>query len=226
MVDICTKLADMPKILALAARYEEVFCSVGVHPHEAAAQDGLTATQLDKYARLPEIAGIGETGLDYHYNNSPAEAQKRSLDIHIEAARAHDLPLIIHARNADDDMAAILRREAAKGGLRGVMHCFTSGLALADAALEAGFYISISGIITFRNAKEVRAAARHTPADRLLVETDAPFLAPEPHRGKRNEPAFVRHTAAHLASVRGEDEAALEEQTTRNFLALFNRVRL
>lgn len=219
MLTICTQLNDMPNIAALAETSERIFCSAGVHPHEAEAHDGLTAETLAEQALAAKAVALGETGLDYYYNHSDKEAQKRCLAIHLEVARSLDLPLIIHSRSADDDMAAILRREA--GGVKGVMHCFTSGMELAQAALEAGFYISFSGILTFRNASEVRAVAENTPIERLLVETDAPYLAPEPHRGKRNEPAFVVHTAEKLAEVKEVSKEDLIKATGDNFFNLF-----
>jgi TatD DNase family protein len=166
---------------------------------------------------------MGESGLDYFYDHSPREAQRKNFLAHIEAAREAGLPLIVHAREADDEAASMLREGAARGGLRGVMHCFTSGRALAEAALEIGFFISLSGIVTFRNAETLREIARDIPLDRLLVETDAPYLAPVPERGKRNEPAFVAHTARFVAGLKGIDEETLARATTENFYRLFTK---
>jgi TatD DNase family protein len=212
-------------VRGVAERFENVWCSVGVHPHEAGAEGQQAADTLVALADHPKVVGIGETGLDYYYEHSPREAQRESFRTHIAAARLTGLPLIVHARDADAEMANILGEEFAAAPFSGVMHCFSSGRALAEAALEIGFYISFSGILTFKKADEVRAIARDVPPDRLLVETDAPFLAPAPNRGKRNEPAFVVHTAAQLAAVTGLSPEELAQQTTDNFFRLFSRAQ-
>ena len=221
MVTISTRVRQFDKILAVAERFPQVFCSVGLHPHDAANEPELSAARLLELAAHPKVVGIGETGLDYHYDNSPRGAQREMFRVHIDAARASGLPLIVHSRDADEDMAAILAEEKAKGGFSAVMHCFSSGRGLAEKAIAMGFYLSISGIVTFKNAQDLRDIVAATPKDLLLVETDAPFLAPMPHRGKSNEPAFVAHTAAKVAELHDmapEDLAAL---TTDNFFRLF-----
>jgi len=221
MVTICTRLTEFDRVRSVAERFAGVWCSVGIHPHEAAKEPDASVEQIVDLTRHPKVVGIGETGLDYYYDRSPRERQREIFRRHIEAARRTGLPLIVHSREAEADTVALLEEGAAKGGLTGVIHCFTSSSFLAERALAIGFCISFSGIVTFRNAETLRAVAREVPADRLLVETDAPFLAPVPHRGKRNEPAFVAHTAAFLAELRGESRERLEEETTRNFRRLF-----
>ncbi len=225
MVTICTHLSRFEAVRGVAERFDNVWCSVGVHPHEAGAEGQKTADKLISLADHPKVVGIGETGLDYYYEHSPRDAQRESFHAHIAAARQTGLPLIVHARDADDEMAEILREEHAAGPFSGVMHCFSSGRSLAEAALEIGLYISFSGILTFKNADELRAIAEDVPPDRLLVETDAPYLAPVPNRGKRNEPAFVVHTAAQLAALKDMTSAQLAQQTTDNFFRLFSRAR-
>ena len=221
MVTICTKLSEFDRVRGLAERHQRVYCSVGIHPHEAAAEKAVTAEELVALARHPKVVGIGESGLDFYYNASPREAQERQFRTHIAAARASGLPLIVHARDADAEMAAILREETERGAFGGVMHCFSSGPALAEAALRLGFYLSLSGILTFKNAEGLREIAAKAPLDRLLLETDAPYLAPVPLRGKRNEPAFVRHTAERLAEIKGLELAEVARRTTANFDRLF-----
>ena len=223
MVTICTKLSEFDVVRGIAQRFPEVSCSVGVHPHEAAEEGQETPDRLRALADLPEVVGIGETGLDYFYEHSPREAQQRSFRSHIAAARQTGLPLIVHTRDADADTVAILREEAEAGAMSGVIHCFTAGPALAEAALELGFYIGVSGIMTFKKAEELRETLRRVPLERLLVETDAPYLAPVPQRGKRNEPAFVVHTAAALAELKAVTVDELAEATTYNFYTLFGR---
>ena len=223
MVTICTHLSRFEGVRAVAERFDNVWCSVGVHPHEAGAEGQEVADSLVALAAHPKVVGIGETGLDYYYEHSPRDDQRMSFRTHIAAARETGLPLIVHSRDADSEMADILREEYAAGPFSGVMHCFSSGRSLAEAALEIGFYISFSGILTFKSADEVRAIARDVPSNRLLVETDAPFLAPIPNRGKRNEPAFVVHTAAQLAAVRGISSEELAQLTTDNFFRLFSQ---
>ena len=221
MLTICTHVTRFDAVLAVAERYDNVWCSVGIHPHEAANEPEVTAEHLVRMARSPKVVGFGETGLDYYYEHSPREAQQRSFRAHIVAARQAQLPLIVHSRDADDDTMAILREEHAKGAFPGLIHCFTAGSAVAECAVELGFSISFSGIVTFKKADDLREVARFVPAEQLLVETDAPYLAPVPKRGKRNEPAFVAHTAAFLAEVRGETPDALAGATTDNFFRLF-----
>jgi TatD DNase family protein len=218
MLTICTRLDEFDGVRAIAESYEDIWCSVGAHPHEAKDHPTLTAQDLIALAGHPKVVGIGETGLDFHYDLSPRDVQERIFRAHIAASRETGLPLIIHAREADHEVARILQEEEPPPG---VMHCFSSGRALAEAALARGFYISISGIVTFRNAEELRAIVRDLPLDRLLVETDAPYLAPVPYRGKRNEPAFVAATAAAVAALKGVDPQHLAEITTANFFRLF-----
>ena len=226
LVTICTRLSRFDEVLALAAPRPNVFCSVGIHPHQVAEEERATVGRLVDLARHPKVVGIGETGLDYFYDRSPRDDQKASFRAHIHAARETGLPLIVHTRDADDDMAAMLTEEAEQGAFPGVLHCFSSGRALAEAALGLGFYISLSGIVTFRNAEDLRAIARDLSLDRLLVETDSPFLAPVPLRGKRNEPAFVVHTAEAVAAIKGVTPEALARTTTDNFQRLFAKAQL
>jgi TatD DNase family protein len=218
MLTIGTRLDQFAGVRAIAEAYEEIWCSVGAHPHEAADHGATTAADLAALAAHPRVVGIGETGLDFHYDHSPRGVQELVFRAHIAASRATGLPLIIHAREADDEIARILREENPPPG---VLHCFSSGRALAEAALALGFYISISGIVTFRNAEDLRAIVRDLPLERLLVETDAPYLAPVPHRGKRNEPAYIAATAAAVASLKGVEPAELAAATTDNFFRLF-----
>ena len=225
MVTICTKLHEFDRVCAIAETYDDIWCSVGIHPHEADRAEGEVTKALLEYAAHPVVVGIGETGLDYYYQHSAREAQRNSFRAHIAAARETGLPLIVHTRDADDDTVAILCEEYASGPFPGVIHCFSTSRQLAEKAVEIGFYISFSGIVTFKQANELRAIARDLPLDRLLVETDAPYLAPAPNRGKRNEPAFVAHTAALVAQVRGMELSALAAATTDNFFNLFNRAR-
>lgn len=228
MVTICTRLDRLAATLEIAGRYEEVFCGVGVHPHEAAEEGDVTVARLAEIARHPKVVGIGETGLDYYYENSPRDRQQESFRTHIRAARETGLPLIVHTRDADADTLRILREEGAgqggDGPLRGVIHCFSGGRRLAEEAVGFGFYLSLSGILTFNGAEPIREIIRDMPLDRLLVETDAPFLAPVPKRGRRNEPALVVHTAARLAEVKRVGAAELAERTTANFFSLFDKV--
>ncbi|HJO73380.1 MAG: TatD family hydrolase [Rhodospirillales bacterium] len=221
MLTICTHVTRFDAVLAVAERYDNVWCSIGIHPHEAANEPEVTAEHLVRLARHPKVVGFGETGLDYHYEHSPREDQRRSFRVHIAAARQARLPLIAHSRNADDDTMAILREENAEGAFPGLIHCFTAGPAVAECAVELGLGVSISGIVTFKQADALRDVARRVPAHLLLVETDAPYLAPVPKRGKRNEPAFVAHTVACLAEARGEAAEALARTTTDNFFRLF-----
>ena len=220
MLTIGTRLDQFAGVQAIAEAFDDIWCSVGAHPHEAADHAAINAGDLAALAAHPRVVGIGETGLDYHYDHGPRDLQELVFRAHIEASQASGLPLIIHARAADDDVARMLREERPPPG---VLHCFSSGRALAEAALELGFYISISGIVTFRNAEELRAIVRDLPLDRLLVETDAPYLAPVPYRGKRNEPAYVAATAAAVAALKGIEPADLARATTDNFFRLFGK---
>ncbi len=223
MVTIGTTLSGFPAVRAIAERFRDVWCTVGVHPHEAAGE-GVSGTEaLVERAELPQVVGIGETGLDYYYGHSPREAQIRSFSAHCAAARESGLPLVVHTRDADDDTIAVLRRESRGGALTGVIHCFSTSRALAEAALDLGFYISLSGIITFNRADALRETVRDLPLERLLVETDAPYLAPVPRRGKRNEPALVVHTAAKLAELKETEPEDIARITTENFYALFSK---
>jgi TatD DNase family protein len=220
MLTIGTRLDQFPAVRAIAETYQDVWCSVGAHPHEAADHEATTASELAALAAHPRVIGIGETGLDFYYDHSPHAAQERVFRAHIAAARDTGLPLIIHAREADDAIAAILREEHPPAA---VLHCFSSGRALAEAAIALGYYISISGIVTFRKAEDLRAIVRDIPLDRLLVETDAPYLAPVPYRGKRNEPAFVAATASAVAALKGIDPERLATITSENFFRLFSK---
>jgi len=220
MLTIGTRLDEFAGVRAIAETYPDIWCSVGAHPHEATDHHAVTAAELAALAAHPRVVGIGETGLDYHYDHSPRDEQARVFRTHIAAARESGLPLIIHAREADDDIARILREEQAE---RGVLHCFSSGRGLAEAALELGFYISMSGIVTFKSADDLRAIVRDVPLDRLLVETDAPYLAPVPYRGRRNEPAYVATTAAAVAALKGVAPEELARATTDNFFRLFQK---
>lgn len=225
MVTISTRVAKFARLKTIAARYDNVWCSIGTHPHNAAEEPEVTALQLADIATAePKVVAIGEAGLDYHYDKSPRHAQREGFLRHIAAARMTQLPLVIHARDADDDIAAILEDETGKGAFPFVLHCFSSSAALARRGLALGGYVSFSGIITFKNSDALRAVAAEVPLDRLLVETDAPYLAPPPHRGRRNEPAYVVETAKILASVKGLADDALAAATTGNFHRLFNKV--
>ena len=224
MVTISTRVREAAKLKAITARYAGVSRSIGTHPHNAAAELDVTVADLIRIAAEPDVVAIGEAGLDYHYDNSPIEAQREGFLRHIAAARETGLPLVIHAREADDDVAAILEEESGKGAFPFVLHCFSSGPELARRGLALGGYVSFSGILTFKKSDARRAIAADVPMDRLLVETDAPYLAPVPHRGARNEPSYVVETAAVLASVKGVTPAAIAETTTANFHRLFVKV--
>jgi TatD DNase family protein len=223
-VSIGTKLPNFPNVRAVAERFDDVWCSVGVHPHEAEHEPLDAPDVLIAHAQHPKVVGIGETGLDYYYERSPREAQRINFRHHIEAARRTGLPLIVHTRDADDDTIAILEDEMARTPFTGLIHCFTGTRRLAEASVALGLYISVSGIATFKNSGELRAVLKDVPPERLLVETDAPYLAPVPHRGKRNEPSFVVHTAAMLAELHGMTPDALAAATTENFFRLFTKV--
>lgn len=223
IVTICTRVTRFEEIRAIAEGGDNIWCSVGIHPHQAEEEPVVTVEDLVQRAQHPKVVGIGETGLDYYYDNSPRELQQSSFRTHIAAARETGLPLIVHTRDADADMADILEDEMGKGAFPGVLHCFSSGRALAERALAIGFYISLSGIVTFKNAEDLRDIARDVPVDRILVETDSPFLAPIPNRGKRNEPSFVVHTAERVAELKGLNNEELSKASTDNFFRLFNK---
>lgn len=223
MVTICTKLRQAPNVRALSEAHAPVFWAAGTHPMSAASEPLATVEELVDLARHPKMVGIGETGLDYHYTADSKPVQQDSLRIHIEACRQTGLPLIIHSRDADEDMARILAEEHRAGAYTCVMHCFSSGPALAEAALDLGFYLSMSGIAAFPRSQEVRDIFAAAPLDRILVETDAPYLAPPPHRGRRNEPSFVAHTARKGADVFGIDYADFAAATEANFERLFTK---
>jgi TatD DNase family protein len=223
-VSIGTELKRFPGVRAVAEAHANVWCSVGVHPHEAQKELLDDETALVTEAAHPKVVAIGETGLDYYYEHSPRQPQQENFRSHIAAARRTGLPVIVHTRDADDDTIEILRDEMAKGAFTGLIHCFTGTQKLADAALELGLYISVSGIATFKNSALLRDVIKSVPLDRLLVETDAPYLAPVPHRGKTNEPSFVVHTAAMLAELKGISKKELAAATTENFFRLFSKV--
>lgn len=224
MVTISTRVVKFPGIIAIAEKYPSVYCSVGTHPHNADEELDVTVDELVRLSEHPKCVAIGEAGLDYFYDKAPRQAQAIGLRNHIAAARITQLPLVIHARSADDDMAALLREEMAKGAFPFVLHCFSSGAALAQVGIELGGYVSFSGIVTFKKSEELRDIARQLPKDRLLVETDAPYLAPVPHRGRRNEPSYVVHTAQVLAETLQMTVDDLWAQTSENFFRLFSKV--
>jgi TatD DNase family protein len=222
MLTISTRLDEFPQVKRLAEAHDGIWCSVGAHPHEAAGHAGLTPGTLAELAAAPKVVAIGETGLDFHYDLSPRAVQERVFRTHIAASRQTGLPLVIHSREADRETAQIL---AEAGPPPGVLHSFTGGRELAESALSLGFYISISGIVTFKNAEDLREVVRDLPLERLLVETDSPYLAPVPYRGKRNEPAFVAATAAFVAALKGLDTQDFAAATTANFFRLFQKAR-
>lgn len=223
MQTICTRLTHFPMVRKIAEDYPQIVCSVGVHPNEVATQPEVSLSQLVEYAAHPRVVGLGETGLDFYYESSPREAQFTSFLVHIEAARVTGLPVIIHTRHADTETIKLLETEMKKGPFTGVLHCFTSGPELAKVALELGFYISISGIVTFKNAKDLQAIVKTVPLEQLLVETDAPYLAPVPYRGKRNEPAYTYETAKAIAALKEMPLKVIENHTTANFFNLFSK---
>ena len=222
MLTISTKLSTFESVRAVAEHYDSVYCSVGVHPHEADREEGANdAEGLIALTKHPRVVGLGETGLDYYYGHSSRENQRAAFRAHLQAARETGLPVIVHSRDAEDDTIELLEAEAEKGGLTGLIHCFTGTRKLADFAVGIGFCVSFSGIVTFKNAEDLRETAKALPLDRILVETDAPYLAPIPNRGKRNEPAFVTYTAALLAKLRGVEADEIPRATTDNFFRLF-----
>jgi TatD DNase family protein len=224
MVTISTRVRQHAQVLAVAERFPDVFCSVGTHPHNAHKELDIDAHALTAIAKHPKVVAIGEAGLDYHYDSSPRDAQALGLRQHIAAARQTGLPLVIHSRECDDDMARILREEMGKGAFPAVLHCFTGSRDLAFTAIDLGHYVSFTGILTFKNSQGLRDIAAALPAERLLVETDAPYLAPLPFRGRRNEPSYVVETAKVLAATRGVSFEEITRQTTENFFRLFNKV--
>jgi TatD DNase family protein len=224
LVTISTRVRRHAQVLAIAEKFPEVFCSVGTHPHYADEELDVDAQALVALSRHPKIVAIGEAGLDYFRNNSPRDAQATGFRQHIAAARTTGLPLVIHSRDCDADMAQILREESGKGAFPAVLHCFTGGRDLAFSAIDLGHYVSFTGILTFKNSDALREVAAALPADRGMVETDAPYLAPLPYRGKRNEPAYVLETAKVLSDVRGVSVEEMTRQTTENFFRLFSKV--
>lgn len=222
-LNISTRQKEWGDVVGAAERHPDVWASIGVHPHEADAHPDLGAAALVEASAHPRVIAIGECGLDYYYDKSDRAAQRERFGAHIEAARQTGLPLVVHTRDAEDDTAEILTREVGKDGVAGVLHCFTGSAKLARTALDLGFYISISGIVTFKNARDLQEVAKTIPQDRLLVETDSPFLAPVPHRGQTCEPAFVADTAAFLSDLRDEPLDELAAATTSNFFRLFNK---
>ncbi|NGN39954.1 TatD family hydrolase [Mesorhizobium sp. CGMCC 1.15528] len=224
MVTISTRVKRFPSILEIAEQFDPVFCSVGTHPHNAGEEQDVTTEELVRLSVHPKVVAIGEAGLDYFYDKAPRDAQARSFRNHIAAARETGLPLVIHSRDADADMAAILEEETGKGAFPFILHCFSSGRALAETGVKLGGYVSFSGILTFKKSEELRAIAADVPRDRLLVETDAPYLAPIPFRGKRNEPAYVAHTAKILGETLGVSEDEIAAITTDNFFRLFTKM--
>lgn len=225
MVTISTRIRQFDKVLAVADRFDDVYCSVGTHPHNAHEELDIPLERIIELTRHPKVVAVGEAGLDYHYKHSTPEAQAEGFRRHIAAARETGLPLEIHTREADDDTIAILEDEHAKGAFPAVLHCFTGGRELAMRALQLGLYVSFSGVITFNKSETLRDIARDVPLDRLLVETDAPFLAPTPFRGKRNEPSYVVRTAAALAAVKGVSDEEIARTTTDNFFRLYSKAK-
>jgi TatD DNase family protein len=224
IVTISTRVRRHHEVLGIAEKFPHVYCSIGTHPHYAHEEPEVTAADLVRVTNHPKVVAIGEAGLDDHYEFSPRAAQEQGLRTHIKAARETGLPLVIHSREADADMARILREESRIGAFAAVLHCFTGGRDLALTGIELGHYVSFSGILTFRKADDLRSIAAELPADRILVETDAPYLAPGPWRGKRNEPSYVAETARILGECRGVDSAEIARQTTDNFFRLFAKV--
>jgi TatD DNase family protein len=224
MVTISTRVRQVEKLLPITARFPNVYCSVGTHPHHADEEDGISAAELIELTKHPKVVALGEAGLDYFYDNGSPDAQERGFRAHIAAARATDLPLVIHTREADEDCGRILEDEMSKGAFRAVLHCYTGGRELAMKAIDLGLLISFTGILTFKKSQALRDLAAELPADRIMVETDAPYLAPGKYRGKRNEPSYVVETAKVLAETRGVSVDELARQTTANFFRLFSKV--
>lgn len=224
MLTIGTRVKQAKAVLEIAEAHDTVWCTVGTHPHHAAEEPDVTARDLIELARHPKVVGIGEAGLDYHYDFSPRDVQARSFRTHIAAARETGLPLVIHSREAEEDTASILEDEYGKGAFQPLLHCFTSKRELAERGLALGAHVSLSGILTYKNGEDIRAIAKDVPLDRLLVETDAPYLAPVPYRGKPNEPAYVVKTLEKLAEVKGVAVPEIARVTSENFFRLFSKV--
>lgn len=223
MLTVGTRVRQFERVLAISEAYPQVYCSVGTHPHHAAEEPDVTADRLVRLAAHPRVIAIGEAGLDYHYDFSPGEAQAASFRVHIEAARAAGLPLIVHSREAEDDTADIIEEAMGQGPFKLVLHCFSSKWSLAERGLAVGAYVSFSGILTFKAADDIRETASRVPLDRLLVETDAPYLAPTPHRGKTNEPAYMALTLERLAEIRRTSKTEMAAVTSDNFFRLFTK---
>jgi TatD DNase family protein len=224
MLSISSRVSNFPKLLKIAEAYDNVFCTVGTHPHNAHEEPDITVADLVRLTDHPKVVGLGEAGLDYHYDLSPRDAQMKGFRTHISAARETGLPLVIHTREAEDDTARVLEEEMAKGPFKAVLHCFTAKDWLAQKGVELGLYVSFSGILTYKSAQNLRDTAKSLPLDRILVETDAPFLAPVPHRGKDNEPSFVVKTLEQLAAVRELEASDMAKITSDNFFRLFDKV--
>lgn len=225
MQTICTEMDEFDEIYGIASAYADVYCSVGVHPHDSGKTELVDVEALVEKARMDRVIGIGETGLDFYYEHSDRASQEESFRRHIAAARISGLPLIVHSRDADSETIRILHEEYQQGAFKGLIHCFTSTQELADKSLEIGFYISFSGIVTFKNAGAIRSVMKTIPHDRFLIETDAPFLAPMPHRGKSNEPSFVQYTNKLVAQELGMDEETCASHSTENFFRLFDKAK-
>ena len=226
MLSISSRVKKFPRLLAIAEAHENIFCTVGTHPHHAHEELDVSVADLVKLTHHPKVVGIGEAGLDYHYDLSPRDAQMQGFKNHIAAARESGLPLVIHTRMAEGETARVLEEEMGKGAFKAVLHCFTSQQWLAEKGVELGLYVSFSGILTYKNAEDLRTAAKALPIDRLLVETDAPFLAPVPFRGKDNEPSFVVKTLEQLAAIRGLSRDEMAYMTSANFFRLFDKVKV
>lgn len=225
MQTICTKMSEFEEIKGIAAQYPHIYCSVGVHPNNVSEEPLVEVETLVEATKHPKVIGIGETGYDFYYEHAPRDLQKESFVRHIEASRITQLPIIIHTRSADDETIAILQQEMAKGAFPGLIHCFSTSHKLAEAAVELGMYVSISGIVTFKKAVELQESVKKLPLERLLVETDAPYLAPVPYRGKTNEPAFTAYTVQKIAELKEKDPSEVAEVTTNNFLTLFKKAQ-
>ncbi len=226
ILSISSRIGNHERIIEIAERFPNVYCTIGTHPHNAHEELDVPVSEIVRLTHHPKVVGIGEAGLDYHYDNSPREAQEKGFRNHIAAARETGLPLVIHTREAEDDTAKILEEEMAKGNFKALLHCFTSKQWLAERAVELGLCVSFSGILTYKNADDLRATARALPADRLFVETDAPFLSPIPFRGKPNEPSYVVKTLEHLASIRNVSRDEMARQTSDNFFRYFDKIPL
>jgi len=225
MMTICTHVTKFDQVHAIAKAHDNIFCTVGIHPHNADSEPEVTVDQLVEWASHPKVVGFGETGLDYFYEHSPRDIQQRQFRTHIEAARKLDLPVIVHTRDAEEDTLALIEEEYNKAPFRGLIHCFSASDEFAQRVVAMGFYISISGIVTFKKAQDLREAVKNVPVDRLLVETDAPYLAPIPKRGKRNEPAYTAFTAAKVAEIKGLSEEEFAKQSTDNYFTLFSKAK-